>query len=102
MKPRFILFRRAGIYYCEDTNTRKQSSLKTRVKAEAITLLNAKNESFRQPRLNVQIARAYLTASDPAVNARTWQAVMDELKTHGKCGECQADCEGQRGKGKGG
>lgn len=86
MKPRFTLFRRAGIYYCEDTNTHKQSSLKTRNKAEALTLLNAKNEAFRQPRLNVQIARAYLTAGDPAVIARTWQAVMDELQTHGKPG----------------
>jgi integrase len=84
MKARFILFRRGGVYYCEDTTTRKQSSLRTRDEAEAITLLNARNESFRQPRLNVQIARAYLTASDPAVSARTWQAVMDQLRTHGK------------------
>jgi integrase len=84
MKSRFILFRRAGIFYCEDTTTRKQTSLKTKVKADAIVLLNAKNESFRQPLLNVQIARAYLTAGDPAMSARTWQVVMVQMQTHGK------------------
>jgi hypothetical protein len=30
MKQRFILFRRAGVFDCEDTDTRKQISLKTR------------------------------------------------------------------------
>jgi hypothetical protein len=59
MKSRFILFRRAGVFYSEDTVTRKQTSLRTKDEAEAVVLLNAKNESFRQPVLNVQIARAY-------------------------------------------
>jgi integrase len=84
MKSRFILFRRNGVYYSEDTTTRKQSSLRTKEEAEALALLNAKNESFRQPVLNLQIARAYLTASDPAISARTWQTVMDQMQTHGK------------------
>lgn len=84
MKARFILFRRAGMYYCEDTVTRKQTSLRTKKESEAVTMLNARNESFRQPQLNIQIARAYLTASDPAMSTRTWQAVMDQLSTHGK------------------
>ena len=48
MKQRFILFRRAGVFYYEDTTTGKQLSLRTKDEAEAITLLNAKNESFRQ------------------------------------------------------
>jgi integrase len=84
MKSRFILFKRSGVYYAEDTTTRKQQSLRTKDEDEALTILNAKNESFRQPTLNVQIARAYLTASDPAMTARTWQAVMDQMQTHGK------------------
>ena len=57
MNQRFILFRRAGVFYCEDTNTRKQTSLRTKDKAEAQTLLHAKNEAVRQPVLNMQIAR---------------------------------------------
>ncbi len=79
MNQRFILFRRAGVYYCEDTTTGKQSSLRTKDEAEANTLLHARNESFRQPVLNLQIARAYLAASDPNVATRTWQLPMDEM-----------------------
>ena len=84
MKQRFILFRRAGVFYSEDTTTRQQTSLRTKDESEAITLLNARNESFRQPVLNLQIARAYLTASDPAMTQRTWQCVMEQMQSHGK------------------
>jgi hypothetical protein len=84
MKTRFILFRRGEVFYAEDTTTGKQNSLRTKDEAEANILLNAKNESFRQPVLNLHIARAYLTASDPAWSQRTWQAVMDQIQTHGR------------------
>lgn len=79
MKPRFIMFRRGSIYYSEDTVTRKQHSLRTRDESEALTLLHAKNESFRQPVLNRQIARTYLTATDPETAKRTWQVPMVEM-----------------------
>jgi hypothetical protein len=88
MKARFILFRRCGIYYSEDTATGKQSSLRTRRASEAAAILNARNESVRQPGLNLQIARAYLAASDPHSVERTWQNVMDQIQTNGK-----ADCQ---------
>jgi hypothetical protein len=78
MKPRFIMFRRSGVYYSEDTVTRKQHSLRTKDESEAVTLLNAKNESFRQPVLNRQIARTYLKATDAEAAKRTWQVPMDE------------------------
>jgi hypothetical protein len=84
MKTRFILFRRVGVYYYEDTITGKQSSLRTKIESDAVTLLNAKNESVRQPALNLQIAMAYLAGTDPAFVTRTWQTVMDEIQTHGK------------------
>ena len=58
MKNHFILFRRGDVFYAEDTATRKQCSLRTKDKAEAVILLNSKNESFRQPALNLQVARA--------------------------------------------
>lgn len=41
------------------------------------------NESHRQPTLNLNLARAYLAAHDPKMAQRTWQAVMDEMATHG-------------------
>jgi hypothetical protein len=74
MKQRYLLFRRGGVFYSEDTTTRKQISLKTKDEGEAQTLLHAKNESVRQHVLNLQIARTYLTATDPEIAARTWQA----------------------------
>jgi integrase len=84
MKTRFNLFRRAGVFYTEDTATGKQTSLRTRDETEAHSLLNARNEAHRQPVLNLHIARAYLTASDPAFVERTWQIVMEQLQSRGK------------------
>ncbi len=71
MKQRFILFRRGEFFYYEDTVTGQQISLRTRDEGEATTLLHVKNESFRQPILNLQIARTYLAATDPEVGKRT-------------------------------
>jgi hypothetical protein len=85
MKQPFILFRRGGVYYSEDVNTGKQISLRTKDEGEALTLLHAKNESVRQPMLNLRIARTYLAASDPEVGKRPWQAAMDEM-SRGKRG----------------
>jgi hypothetical protein len=79
MKQRFIMFRRAGVFYYEDTTTGKQISLRTKDEAEAFTLLHSKNESFRQPVLNLHIARTYLAATDPEIAQRTWQVPMDEM-----------------------
>ena len=79
MKLRFTLFRRGGVFYCQDNSTRQQTSLRTRDAGEAQTLLSAKNEAHRQPILNLHIARAYLSATDPEIGKRTWQVVMDEM-----------------------
>ena len=79
MKTRFILFNRKGVFYSEDTTTGKQISLRTKDQAAALTLLHSKNEAYRQPVLNLQIARTYLTATDPEVAKRTWQVPMDEM-----------------------
>lgn len=67
------------MFYCEDTQTRKQESLKTKNEAEANTLLHSRNEAFRQPILNQQIALAYLSATDGDAAKRTWQFVMNEI-----------------------
>jgi hypothetical protein len=79
MKARFTLFRRGETFYCQDSATGQQTSLRTKNEEEARALLHSKNEAFRQPTLNLQIARTYLSASDPEVAKRTWQAVMDEM-----------------------
>jgi integrase len=77
MKQQYRLFRRAGVYYVHDNFTGKQESLKTRNRDDAQRIFHAKNEAYRQPQVNLQIARAYLAAGDPQLIKRTWQEVMD-------------------------
>src|SRR5688572_6305767 len=79
MKRRFILYRRklGGMFYIEET--RKQESLGTKDRAEATALLNARNESVRQPQLNLQIAKACLAGTDSGVSTRTWQHTLDAI-----------------------
>src|SRR6266566_3068377 len=81
MKRRFILYRRkrGGIFYVEDTVARKQESLGTRERSEALAMVNARNEAIRQPHLNLQIAKAYLAGTDSAVSSRTWQNALDAV-----------------------
>ncbi|MBL9170396.1 MAG: tyrosine-type recombinase/integrase [Verrucomicrobiales bacterium] len=81
MKPRYRLYRRgaSGRYYAQDRITNKQESLGTSDKAEAVRLLNAKNESAYHPAFNIHLARTYLSAADPTVATRTWKDVMDAL-----------------------
>ncbi len=79
MKQRFRLFQRNGMFYTVDNVTGRQASLKTKDEDEAQRLLHAKNEAERQPAINLQIARAYLLASDSGIATRTWRHVMDEV-----------------------
>jgi len=80
MKRQYRLFQRnTGIYFIQNNVTGKQESLKTRDKAAARRIFNAKNEAHEQPAINLQIARAYLMGSDPMVVKRTWQHVLDEI-----------------------
>jgi integrase len=84
MKTKYTMFRRGPVFYAQDTATGKQTSLRTKDETEARSLLNARNEAQRQPVLNLHLARAYLTASDPAFVERTWQTVMEQLQARGK------------------
>jgi len=82
LKYRFYR-RRNGVFYWQENDSRKQGTLRTSERREAERLLNAMNESHREPTLNLNLARAYLAAHDPRMAKRTWQAVMDEMATHG-------------------
>ena len=82
MNTRYRLIRRGergSKFYCFDTLTRKRTSLATANKDEARQIVLAKNQSLRQPALNLQIAKAYLAGSDSGVGTRTWQHAMDAL-----------------------
>ncbi len=80
MKQRYRLYRRhAGVFYLFDNLTGKRESLNTKDCREAGRLLHAKNEAQVNPQINRQIARAYLAVSDPLINERTWQTVIEEI-----------------------
>jgi integrase len=70
---------RGSTFYCVDTHTGKRTSLKTQSRDEAARLIQARNEAERQPMINVQIAKAYLAASDAAITTRTWQHVFEHI-----------------------
>jgi integrase len=81
MRKRFRLYKRknGGRYYIHDEATGKQDSLHTNDRATAVRLFHSRQEAEQQPAVNLQIARAYLAASDPQIATRNWQFVMDEL-----------------------
>jgi len=82
MKTRYRLIRRGsrgGKFYCKDTATGKRTSLNTTSEDEAQQIIDAKNNSQRQPLLNLQIAKAYLMGTDGGFSARTWQTVFEEI-----------------------
>jgi len=82
MKTRYCLTRR-GIrgnkFYCVDTTTGKRARLRTTNEEEAQQIVEAKNNSERQPVLNLQIAKAYLAGTDNSIATRTWQNFIDAL-----------------------
>ena len=53
MKHLFNLFQRAGIFYCEDTGTGRQTSLRTRERTHAERLLHVRNEAVQQSGMNL-------------------------------------------------
>jgi integrase len=81
MRQRYRLYRRkkGGRYYIHDDVTGKQDSLHTTDRATALRLFHSRGEAKQQPAVNLQIARAYLAASDPQIAIRTWQFVMEEM-----------------------
>lgn len=82
MKTRYRLIRRGvrnNAFYCVDKHTGKRTSLCTATEAEAQQIVEAKNQAERQPVLNLQIAKAYLAATDATFVNRTWREVMAEF-----------------------
>jgi integrase len=86
MKRRYRLIcrgLRGGTYYCVDSKTGKRTSLGKISAEDAQEVIDAKNRAEKQPMLNLQIAKAYLSATDAATSSRTWAHALDTL-THTK------------------
>jgi hypothetical protein len=80
MKTRYRLFQRSrGVFFIQDNVTGRQESLRTRDRKAAGRIFNARNEAHEQPAINRQIAKAYLTVSDPLAATRDWQYVMSAM-----------------------
>ena len=84
MKEKYWLCRRGNTFVSLDSETGKRESLRTHNKEEAKRLIEAKNNSVRQPAINLAIAKAYLAGADPKLMNRTWTLVMDEFCSVGK------------------
>lgn len=82
MKNRFRLIQRGlrgGMFYCVDSETGRRETLGTKDPDEAAQIVLVKNQAVRQPALNLQMAKAFLAASDDDLGKRTWQQTIDAL-----------------------
>src|SRR5262245_51004055 len=84
MKKLYRMVRRGRRYYVEHVETGQQTSLGTSNHAEALRLWTAKNEAAQAPRLNLALARAYLSAHDQRMIERTCSEVMTEIVVRSK------------------
>ena len=84
MKPRYRIFKRGSTFYKRDTQTNQRISLHTSSRTEAKKLVDAENQAHESPALGQELAKAYLSTSDPLAKTRTWQDVMDEYARKGK------------------
>src|SRR5260370_24992056 len=82
MKTRYRLTYRSDrgkMFFRVDSETGKRSSLHTKDRDATEQIVLAKNQSLRQPVLNLQIAKAYLAGTDSGIATRTWQQALDAL-----------------------
>jgi integrase len=84
MKNRYRIFIRGKnsggkIWWCQDNQTGKQTSLKTSSKSEAMELLLTMNKPYQNAGFHVQMARTHLLVADARGATRTWQNAFDEI-----------------------
>ena len=63
-------------WFCPQTD---RFSLKTKDRDAAEQIIAAKNQAIRQPTLNRQIAKAYLSGTDAGMSSRTWQTALEAM-----------------------
>ena len=83
-QQRYWIFKRRKTYYLQDSQTGKQTSLRTRNRKEAEQIRTAKNQAASQPFLNLALASTYLSAHDPEIPKRTWKDILDNLVYDGQ------------------
>lgn len=84
IKKRYWLYRRGRMFYACDTQTNRRISLETKNRQEAERIITAKNIASEQPSLNLALAKAYLSGSDPELAKRTWRTVHEQYCSRGQ------------------
>lgn len=79
MRNRYRKFRRGNVWWSHDGQTGKQSTLKTKSKAEAIRLLDSMNQPYQNAGFHLEMARTHLKQGDARRVTRTWQNVFDDI-----------------------
>lgn len=79
------------MFYCEDTQERKQLSLGTKDRGEAMRLLEMKRQCAGDHAFSHLLLKTCIGSLDPLLAKRTWQTLMDEM-----CGRCQGESTRKR------
>src|SRR2546430_17555489 len=79
MKQKYWLCKRRNVFFSFDSETGKRESPCTGDKEEAKRIIRAKNDAATRPAINLSIARAYLSGTDPQLVEPTRAFVMQEF-----------------------
>jgi len=77
--PFHWLFQQHGVFYLQDSQTRRKESLHTRDRGEAECLWAAHNDAAQNPAVGMALAKAYLSAHNQKITKRRWQMVMNHF-----------------------
>jgi integrase len=83
MKATYRLYRRGEYFYIENAKTRKQESLGTSDRQEAMRLLAAKNEAVNSSELTLALGKTYLSVIDPDMATRKWTLAINTVVQRG-------------------
>ena len=79
MNQRLRLFKRGSVFYAEDSETRRQTSLGTRDRDEALRLIEMRRQSLGNPDFARMLLKTCAGSLDPLLPLRVWQDVMDQM-----------------------
>src|SRR6185312_11030934 len=83
MKATYRLYKRGEYFYAENVKTRKQESLRTGDRQEALRLIAAKNEASNNTELTLALGKTYLSVIDPDMATRKWAKAIDMVIQRG-------------------
>lgn len=79
MNQRLRLFKRGSVFYAEDSESRRQTSLGTRDRDEALRLIEVRRQSLGNPDFARMLLKTCAGSLAPLLPVRVWQDVMDQM-----------------------